>query len=74
MLASRQCWEGMHDGSSGFAAVCMHAHQPSVPCIVQVQAIPNKAALVVASAAVRFCNTFVGSAQWVWLARRVGLQ
>lgn len=43
-------------------------------CIVQVKAIPNKAALVAASAAVRFCNTFVGSAQWVWLARRVGLQ
>ena len=42
--------------------------------MTQVQAIPNKAVLVVASAAVRFSNTFVGSAQWVWLARRIGLQ
>lgn len=36
--------------------------------------IPNKALSTAFSASMRFGNTLVGSAQWIWIARQLGLQ
>jgi hypothetical protein len=39
-----------------------------------VKAIPNKTLQTAASAVLRFSNTIVGSMQWIWVARKIGLQ
>ena len=46
---------------------------PLVPCL-QAKLIPNRSLSNAFTALMRFSNTLVGSTQWIWIARELGLQ
>ena len=41
---------------------------------VQAKLVPNRALNTGLTALMRFSNTLVGSSQWIWIARGLGLQ
>lgn len=41
---------------------------------VQAKLIPNRSLSNAFTVLMRFSNTLVGSAQWIWIARELGLQ
>jgi hypothetical protein len=53
----------------------VHTHGDALTCsAAQIRMVPNRTLNSVLTVLLRFSNTLIGSAHWIWTAKSLGLQ